>query len=852
MTLDILCLYAAFAFTVWILLQPDQSFSVRAASFSTYYVVFAVIWCIAAFDQRLFVSRRGESLPSILFSVTKVYFVTLMISGFVLALFMRGAYNRSFFITFGLCALAIMLIVMLISRPGVLVLRRRYNACSVLFAGSDESAARLAQTFLANEQHGYHIVGFLEDDPERKSPLEQLGVPYLGSIREIERLLIDRFVDEVYVSLSVKDSYEKIQELVHLCETIGVPVRLMGDMLPIRLTRCDVTRISDIPLLSLVSRPRYLTNIQLQRAIEMATALLLIVALSPMFLMIALLLKLESKGPILVRMKKPGVNTKGSDLWAFRVTNDSGETSPPLTPLGRVLKRYGLDELPQLFNVLLGQASYAFGSGKMADDEDVHENGNSTPLTRRKPKMTSTLLLAAMDAFCIMAAYVLAIWITAPTPAVIQLTISNNLPFLGVLIVTWYAAAIERRLWRWRTVESIGPCAFSLLKAMGNAAVVCGFLLAIVIPGSPSTRRFIVVFCALAFLAVLAFRISSRFLTRLAYLAKRNIRRVVVVGANERTLQLIEALGNELRSGYRVEGIIENDPGRISAFELPDVPYLGDINELKRRIVNQEIDEVYISLPVRSHLETIKMVIELCEQAGVPLHIMANLLPVRIASSRTILIEDIPLISLSPVAETYTWLAIKRILDFVASTLLILAFSPLFIIVAILIKRDSPGPVFFIQDRIGQNHRVFRMIKFRSMSANAEEIKKDLMHLNEADGPVFKMRNDPRVTPLGAYLRKYSIDELPQLFNVWKGEMSLVGPRPLMPHEVDKFEWFERRRLSVKPGMTGSWQVSGRSDIPFSEWVQMDLAYIDSWSFWEDFRILLKTFNAVISGRGAA
>jgi exopolysaccharide biosynthesis polyprenyl glycosylphosphotransferase len=857
LALDVLCLFAAFSFVVWMTRWPDETFFDRAVTQAPYFVVFAAIWCIAAFDQRLFVSRRGESLPSILFSVTKVYFVSLMISGFVLALFLRGGYNRTFFVSFVLSALVIMLAVMLISRPGVLVLRRRYNTSSVLFVGSDERSARLATTFLANEQHGYHIAGFLEDDSERKSVLEQLGVPYLGTIREIDHLLIDRVIDEVYLSLPVSESYETIQEVVHLCETIGVPVRLMGDMLPIRLNNCDVTRIGDIPLLSLMTRPQYLSNIQLQRAIEAATALLLLIALSPLLALIALLLRLESKGPILVRVKKTGVNAPDGGLWAFRVSMDSREQSsegeiPRLTPLGRFLRRYGLDELPQLIHVLLGQVSYSGGTSLAARPETPAPQNDSAPITRRDPQLTPTLVLAAIDACCITAAYVLAILVTAPSPVVINLSLMNHLPFLAVMILTWYAAAIERRLWRWRTVESLGPCAFSLLKAVGNAAVVCGFLLAVIIPGVPATRRFIVAFCALAFVALLAFRVSSRFLTRLSYLAKRNIRRVAVVGANERTKQLIQMLGTEAQFGYTLAGIIENDPERMSAIDFPGIAYLGGIGDLTQRLANNEIDEVYISLPVRSHFDTIKEVIALCEQAAIPVHIMANVLPVRIASSRTILIEDIPLISMSPVAETYTWLAIKRIMDFVASTLLIIAFSPLFIIVAILIKRDSPGPVFFIQDRIGQNHRVFRMIKFRSMSANAEEVKKDLMHLNEADGPVFKMRNDPRVTKLGTYLRKYSIDELPQLFNVWRGEMSLVGPRPLMPHEVDKFEWFERRRLSVKPGMTGSWQVSGRSDIPFDEWVEMDLAYIDSWSFWEDFRILLKTFNAVFSGRGAA
>ena len=212
----------------------------------------------------------------------------------------------------------------------------------------------------------------------------------------------------------------------------------------------------------------------------------------------------------------------------------------------------------------------------------------------------------------------------------------------------------------------------------------------------------------------------------------------------------------------------------------------------------------------------------------------------------------IPMLSLSTVPESTAQLAFKRLLDIVVSLSLLIGLSPFFLLVAILIKLESPGPVFFLQERVGMNQRRFKIYKFRSMVADAEEQRKNLETLNEADGPVFKIRNDPRITRVGRFIRKYSIDELPQLINVLRGEMSLVGPRPPIPAEVEQYTWDQRRRLSVKPGMTGLWQVSGRSDLSFKEWVELDLRYIDSWSIWEDFAILLKTFRVVIEGRGAA
>src|SRR3984957_5737352 len=195
----------------------------------------------------------------------------------------------------------------------------------------------------------------------------------------------------------------------------------------------------------------------------------------------------------------------------------------------------------------------------------------------------------------------------------------------------------------------------------------------------------------------------------------------------------------------------------------------------------------------------------------------------------------------------------KRLLDISFSSLLLLLLAPMFMIVALLIKLDLSGPAFFVQDRVGLNKRRFRMFKFRTMVCDAEKNQSQLESLNEADGPVFKIKNDPRVTRLGKYLRKASIDELPQLLNVLKGDMSLVGPRPLPLRDYQGFDQDSvRRRFSVRPGITCLWQVTGRNSISFKEWMELDLHYIDHWSFWLDVKLLAKTIPAVLKGVGAA
>jgi exopolysaccharide biosynthesis polyprenyl glycosylphosphotransferase len=254
-----------------------------------------------------------------------------------------------------------------------------------------------------------------------------------------------------------------------------------------------------------------------------------------------------------------------------------------------------------------------------------------------------------------------------------------------------------------------------------------------------------------------------------------------------------------------------------------------------------------------AHFENVENVIKLCELEGVEAWLVADFFATQIARASFDELLGHPLIVFRTTPEASWQMLAKSLIDFFGALVLIVIGSVIMIPVAILVKLTSPGPVFFRQQRSGLNGAPFEILKFRTMVTNAEQFKHELAAMNEMSGPVFKVTNDPRVTPIGKWLRKWSLDELPQLFNVLRGEMSLVGPRPLPVDEVKRFnDLAHRRRLSVKPGLTCIWQVRGRNKISdFKEWVRLDLEYIDNWSIWLDFKILLLTIPAVFSGSGA-
>jgi exopolysaccharide biosynthesis polyprenyl glycosylphosphotransferase len=276
------------------------------------------------------------------------------------------------------------------------------------------------------------------------------------------------------------------------------------------------------------------------------------------------------------------------------------------------------------------------------------------------------------------------------------------------------------------------------------------------------------------------------------------------------------------------------------------------VSEFESIIAQEPVDEVFITLSGDKYDHLIDTIVHLCEEQGIIVRLRTDIFNLKIARWQVDELDGIRIVTISSGPPDGWPLLAKRLLDICGSAALLLAMAPIFGIVALLIKLDSTGPVFFRQERVGLNKRRFRVFKFRTMVDGAEKQQQMLESLNEAAGPVFKIKADPRITRIGKFLRRYSIDEFPQLLNVLKGEMSFVGPRPLPVRDVERIDarW-HKRRFSVKPGVTCLWQVNGRSDVSFNEWVRMDLEYIDQWSLGLDMKILLRTIPVVLKGAGA-
>ncbi|RPJ86207.1 MAG: exopolysaccharide biosynthesis polyprenyl glycosylphosphotransferase [Acidobacteria bacterium] len=282
---------------------------------------------------------------------------------------------------------------------------------------------------------------------------------------------------------------------------------------------------------------------------------------------------------------------------------------------------------------------------------------------------------------------------------------------------------------------------------------------------------------------------------------------------------------------------------------MNDTQVLANLSTI---ISHDPVDEVIVALPLRRRRALIEKIVEACEEQGIMVRVRTDLFDLRVARPQVDTIDGVPVVTIRSGPEEGWQLVLKRVIDFLGSAALLILLAPFLLLVALLVRLDSPGPVLFRQERVGLNRRRFKLIKFRTMVQEADKKQELFEALNEADGPVFKIRNDPRVTRLGRFLRQFSIDELPQLINVLKGEMSLVGPRPLPLRDVKLIDaQWHKRRFSVKPGLTCLWQVNGRSDVSFERWVRMDLEYIDTWSLALDLKILLKTIPVVFRGSGA-
>jgi exopolysaccharide biosynthesis polyprenyl glycosylphosphotransferase len=357
--------------------------------------------------------------------------------------------------------------------------------------------------------------------------------------------------------------------------------------------------------------------------------------------------------------------------------------------------------------------------------------------------------------------------------------------------------------------------------------------------------------------SILAIRLIIQELLKYSRRSGMTSRQLLIVGFNAQARGLAAKFDSCPELGYRILGFVSADGDEASVVpqgtDAARWNICGRVSELQTILERTSVDELLICLPLNRCYSTIGQIVRLGEQLGIVVRVIPDPESEAPLLRRTHLEFFEGQFVVVFFRESLLFqLMIKRLVDIVASLTLLVMLSPLLAVVAILIKLTSKGPILFVQQRVGMNRRLFKLYKFRSMTADADRRKEELLALNEMDGPVFKIKNDPRVTPFGRFIRKTSIDELPQLFNVFGGSMSLVGPRPPVPSEVEKYEWLFHRRLSIRPGITCLWQVAGRNEISFKEWMELDKEYVTNWSVWLDLKILCRTIPVVLMCRGAS
>lgn len=392
--------------------------------------------------------------------------------------------------------------------------------------------------------------------------------------------------------------------------------------------------------------------------------------------------------------------------------------------------------------------------------------------------------------------------------------------------------------------------ALDIVKAVSLAVlsvVGTGFVLEIEF----LTLDFIATFWLLAMSALLLSRIVIRYLFKYIRRWGRNLNYVLIVGTNPRALKLARVLKKNKILGYIFLGFVDDSWVGRDNTAAEDLSLVCNLDEFQDHLRHHAVDEVIICIPIKSLYDRISSILAQCEEQGITVRFMSDFFPSTMGRSQLHQFNGYSVATIDTSGINGEAKAVKHSLDFLLSLCLLLMLLPMLFVIAILIKIDSAGPALFKQERIGLNKRRFLLYKFRTMRVDAEQQQDNLASLNVMDGPVFKIPNDPRITTIGRFLRKTSLDELPQLINILKGDMSLVGPRPLPVRDYQGFNKdVHRRRCSVRPGITCLWQVAGRNSIPFEQWMELDLEYIDHWSLWLDIKIMFKTIPSVVRGTG--
>ena len=362
------------------------------------------------------------------------------------------------------------------------------------------------------------------------------------------------------------------------------------------------------------------------------------------------------------------------------------------------------------------------------------------------------------------------------------------------------------------------------------------------------SRPFILIFVLVNFLFLVAFRLyAARGVSRFGRLVSGD-RNLLIVGSGDRAARVATVLEEAEAWGYHLVGIVPESPDALPDSRLGGYPRIP-LSQFGEAIKRHTVDEV-IFVVSKDALAGLEEIFLLCEEEGVKTRVMLSFFPHVTSKVYLEALQDLPLLTFTTTPQNDYLLLVKNGIDLVLACSLLVLTAPLFALIALSIKTTSRGPIIFRQVRCGLGGREFVFYKFRSMVENAEATQGQLQHLNEMSGPVFKIGKDPRCTPVGRFLRKFSLDELPQLVNILKGDMSFVGPRPPLPREVENYQRWQRRRLRMKPGLTCLWQVRGRNEIDFDEWMKLDLQYIDNWSLLLDVKIALKTIPIVLLGKG--
>lgn len=466
----------------------------------------------------------------------------------------------------------------------------------------------------------------------------------------------------------------------------------------------------------------------------------------------------------------------------------------------------------------------------------------------------ATLFWVLADIFLINVAFILAYWVRydlqlfrAVDPA-FDVPYRVYLPFVIIFTLLLILVYRQQGIYRLRRQISWFDEFYSIVNGTATGTIITIVFIFLYRPAFYS--RIIFIYAGLISVAILGLsRLVKVLMLRRMRRQGIGTKRVLVVGAGEVARTVMRAVVANPEYGFNIVGFLDDNPAKGET-DIGRFKALGGIDNLVDVLQVEKIDEVIITLPWQYHRRIVGVMAR-CERNNVRARIVPDLFQMTFNHMHVEEIAGVPMIGVKEVGIGGLNQLVKRSIDVVFSALALFLGAPLMALIALMIKMESPGPVLFRQERVGKNGQRFTLYKFRSMMDGAEHQQAALLPLNEADGPLFKIKDDPRMTRLGKWLRRLSLDELPQFYNVLRGEMSLIGPRPPLPAEVEQYQEWHKRRLDVAPGLTGLWQVSGRSELTFDEMALLDIYYIENWSLSLDTKILCRTIPKVLFGNGA-